>query len=99
MPLVWWMTVLLVSLTSERLDVVCGRKVDAAWYWHELTVDLDLTAFVLFSSVAVCSASSGRVITRLVMRFLDGLAECGGRGLPAVVAGVGSVGSGCRYDW
>ncbi|MEZ3183297.1 SDR family NAD(P)-dependent oxidoreductase, partial [Streptomyces pimonensis] len=37
------------SLTPERVDTVFRPKVDAAWHLHELTRDLDLSAFVLFS--------------------------------------------------
>ncbi|WP_438494682.1 SDR family NAD(P)-dependent oxidoreductase, partial [Streptomyces asiaticus] len=37
------------SLTPERIAHVMRPKVDAAWNLHELTRDLDLTAFVLFS--------------------------------------------------
>ena len=40
------------SLTPEQLDHVLRPKVDAGWLLHELTRDLDLTAFVLFSSAA-----------------------------------------------
>ena len=38
------------SLTPERIDKVLAPKVDAAWYLHELTEHLDLSAFVFFSS-------------------------------------------------
>ena len=39
-------------------------KVDAALHLHELTADLDLSAFVLFSSVAALIGSPGRATTR-----------------------------------
>ena len=34
------------------MDLVLRAKVDAAWNLHELTRDLDVSAFVLFSSMA-----------------------------------------------
>jgi NAD(P)-dependent dehydrogenase (short-subunit alcohol dehydrogenase family) len=34
------------SLTSEKMDRVLAPKLDAAWYLHELTEHLDLSAFV-----------------------------------------------------
>ncbi|WP_256923820.1 type I polyketide synthase, partial [Streptomyces sp. 13-12-16] len=47
------------SLTGERLARVLRPKVDAAWHLHEATKDLDLTAFVVFSSVAGTFGSAG----------------------------------------
>ncbi|MFE2408019.1 SDR family NAD(P)-dependent oxidoreductase, partial [Kitasatospora sp. NPDC059408] len=38
------------ALTPDRMDAVLAPKADGAWYLHELTSHLDLTAFVLFSS-------------------------------------------------
>ncbi|TKR47866.1 KR domain-containing protein, partial [Mycobacterium tuberculosis] len=35
-----------MSLTPDRVDVVLRSKVDAAWHLHELTRDLDVSAFV-----------------------------------------------------
>ncbi|WP_164209641.1 KR domain-containing protein, partial [Stenotrophomonas maltophilia] len=40
------------QLTPERLERVLGPKLDGACHLHELTKDMDLAAFVLFSSVA-----------------------------------------------
>ena len=45
----------LTGLTSERLDAVLRSKVDAALNLHELTSQLELSAFVLFSSWLACS--------------------------------------------
>lgn len=39
------------SLTTDRLARVLRPKIDAAWNLHELTAHVDLSAFVLFSSV------------------------------------------------
>ncbi|WP_421111641.1 beta-ketoacyl reductase, partial [Streptomyces sp. NEAU-S77] len=40
------------SLTGERMDRVLVPKVDAAWHLHELTQDMGLSFFVVFSSLA-----------------------------------------------
>ncbi|GAA3418119.1 hypothetical protein GCM10018952_52580 [Streptosporangium vulgare] len=41
---------IVASLTPERIEAVLRPKADAARHLHELTRDLDLSAFVLFSS-------------------------------------------------
>ncbi|MBO1420339.1 MDR/SDR family oxidoreductase, partial [Streptomyces sp. FH025] len=43
---------LVTALSSERLEAVMRPKADAAWNLHELTRDMDLDTFVLFSSIA-----------------------------------------------
>ncbi|WP_329572886.1 type I polyketide synthase [Kitasatospora sp. NBC_01266] len=65
---------LISQLTPEQLDTVLRPKADAAWYLHEATRDLELSAFVLFSSCAGLVVGAGQANYAAANRFLDGLA-------------------------
>ncbi|WP_344185717.1 SDR family NAD(P)-dependent oxidoreductase, partial [Streptantibioticus ferralitis] len=76
---------LIPSLTADRIDTVFRPKVDAALNLHELTRDLELDAFVLFSSAAGVFGTPGQGNYAAANAFLDALAERRrAEGLPAV---------------
>ncbi|WP_419998945.1 SDR family NAD(P)-dependent oxidoreductase [Streptomyces boninensis] len=91
------------TLTPGQLRAVFHGKADGAWHLHELTSDLPLSAFVLFSSAAGTLDAAGQGNYAAANAFLDALAEHrAARGLPATSLAwnlwAGDAGMGARLD-
>ncbi|MFG2866072.1 SDR family NAD(P)-dependent oxidoreductase, partial [Streptomyces sioyaensis] len=73
------------SLTPDRMDTVLRAKADAVLHLDELTRDLDLRAFVLFSSLAGTFGGVGQGNYAAANAFLDAFAHARrAAGRPAV---------------
>ena len=94
---------ILGALTRERLERVLAPKVAGALHLHELTAELDLRAFVLFSSVAGTLGSAGQA-SYAAANALPGRAgsasqRSGAPGDGDRVGPVGPVGGYGRWPW
>ncbi|WP_443045107.1 type I polyketide synthase [Streptomyces sp. Go40/10] len=73
------------SLTPERIGTVFRPKVDAALNLHELTRDMNVDVFVLFSSAAGVIGGPGQGNYSAANAFLDAFAQWRrAQGLPAL---------------
>lgn len=76
---------ILTQQTWDRFERVFRPKIDGAWHLHELSANLPLRFFVLFSSLAALMGSPGQGNYTAANAFLDALAHYRrARGLPAV---------------
>ncbi|MFF4364418.1 type I polyketide synthase, partial [Streptomyces sp. NPDC001604] len=83
---------------AETAQVVAAKSA-GAWWLHELTRDLDLDAFVLFSSISATWGSGLQPAYGAANAFLDGLAEYRlAQGLPATSVAWGPWGGGGMTD-
>ncbi|MFD8164798.1 SDR family NAD(P)-dependent oxidoreductase, partial [Streptomyces malaysiensis] len=90
---------LIDTLTVPRTQGVFRPKVDAVVNLHELTRDLDLSAFILFSSYAGTVGGAGQGSYAAANAFLDALAQQRrAQGLAATSVAWGAWGGGGLVD-
>ncbi|TGB19163.1 amino acid adenylation domain-containing protein [Streptomyces palmae] len=80
----------LTALTPERFERVLRPKVDGVWHLHQLTQDLELDFFMMFSSIASVMGAPGQGNYAAANAFLDALAHLRrAKGLPAASVAFG----------
>ena len=65
----------ITALDGQRLERVMAPKLDAAFYLHQLTQELDLAEFILYSSAAAVLGAPGQGNYAAANGFLDALAQ------------------------
>jgi thioester reductase-like protein len=84
---------LILHLNEERIERVCGPKMNAAWYLHEATKAIELDFFVCHSSTSSALGNAGQANYAAANAFLDGLAHYRrSMGLPAFTINWGYLG-------
>jgi acyl transferase domain-containing protein/thioesterase domain-containing protein/NAD(P)-dependent dehydrogenase (short-subunit alcohol dehydrogenase family)/acyl carrier protein len=74
----------LAQMTATQMESVLRPKIDGAWNLHQLTRDLPLDFFVLYSSVSSMIGNVGQANYAAANSYLDALAEYRtAAGLPA----------------
>ncbi|ETS80260.1 hypothetical protein PFICI_07789 [Pestalotiopsis fici W106-1] len=81
----------LLAMTPERCATTLGPKVYGAWLLHQATFDMDLDAFMMFSSISGVMGLSGLANYAAANSFLDALAYLRrAQGLPATSVAYGT---------
>lgn len=83
---------LITALNAERLNDVLAPKLQGAWHLHELTQNLPLEHFVLYSSVTTAIGNPAQANYVAANAALEGLArQRHSQGLPALAIGWGPI--------
>lgn len=78
---------LVVNLTTEEVEKVLHAKMEGALILHQLTINLPLDMFVMFSSSASFLGAKGQANYAAANGFLDGLAHLRSQqGMPRTIA-------------